>query len=135
MAFTQSESFSDFKCHHHLTSRLVFNVQIYPTPSPPSVLGATTLSHATQWIFLLLSSPPHRNLRRICSSFSVIATGALKKERKYVGRFPSTEVINFNLPPNESVFYFHEDSLELNLSMIGFQLFMRFMFAPTGTLR
>ena len=38
--------------------------------------------------------------------------GALKREKKYMVRFPKTEVINVNLPPNESIFDFQEDNLD-----------------------
>lgn len=49
--------------------------------------------------------------------------GALNKDKKYVGRLLKTNFVNVNLPPNDSELAFQTDSLDLNLSTIGFQVF------------
>ena len=103
---------SRFILHHHLTIRPKLRDLIDPTPSPPFSLEVRTLSHETQVVLLFQSLPPHRNLLWMDSSFSTTPFGTKKIERKYAGRFPTTDFKRINLPPKDSDLAFQEESLD-----------------------
>nr|GEW58313.1 hypothetical protein [Tanacetum cinerariifolium] len=75
------ESFSLWNLHHHLQSKAWLKDPREPISRPSLALGATTLSHSVQKIFLSSAESPLNNCLLILSSLLIILMGALKVEK------------------------------------------------------
>lgn len=77
-----------------------FDAQRLPFPSPPLVVGAQALFHAICAILFGRKVPPKKKLILFIFQDSLTYThlGALNKEKKYVSKAPSIELMSVSLP-------------------------------------
>lgn len=92
--------------HPYFTKRDWLKLSKSLKPSPPLYLRMQILSHLTQWIFLLSSSPPHQNLAISRLHFARTHFESLKHDIEYKGIAWMTTFRKTSLPPTENNFSF-----------------------------